>query len=186
MSPYQSRPPFRRVDRSPRPNHGLAMPYVTAFDAAEAPYFNLGLQGPGVMLAGSAIAAFRPGWLKRLGFGRLFDRPDVNWLGLAFAICWLSTVSFFLYRSAAHARELAASGRCRTVEGQVANFHPMPYGGHARERFDVDGVPFSYSDFEITGAFNTSAAHGGPIRDGLPVRICHLDGLILRLDVTRP
>ncbi|GAC1417844.1 MAG: hypothetical protein NVSMB69_18760 [Novosphingobium sp.] len=51
------------------------------------------------------------------------------------------------------------------------------------EHFDVAGVTFSYSDYVITAGFNNSASHGGPIREALPVRICHRDGEILRLEV---
>ena len=51
------------------------------------------------------------------------------------------------------------------------------------EQFDIAGVSFSYSDYVITAGFNNSASHGGPIREGLPVRVCHRNGEILRLEV---
>ncbi|WP_321797617.1 hypothetical protein [Burkholderia sp. BCC1988] len=62
-------------------------------------------------------------------------------------------------------------------------FEPMPYGGHAMERFCVGQVCFSYSDYVVTGGFNNTASHGGPIRAGLPVRVSYVDGLIVKLEV---
>ena len=74
---------------------------------------------------------------------------------------------------------------CQFLEGRVDHFHPMPYAGHDEETFDVNGVKFWYSDYIITAGFNNTASHGGPIRQGLPVRICQSDGEILRLEVAR-
>ncbi|WP_322021733.1 MULTISPECIES: hypothetical protein [unclassified Burkholderia] len=51
------------------------------------------------------------------------------------------------------------------------------------ERFCVGQVCFSYSDYVVTGGFNNTASHGGPIRAGLPVRGSYVDGLIVKLEV---
>lgn len=60
------------------------------------------------------------------------------------------------------------------VQGRVRNFHPQPAEGGQNETFDVDSVAFSYSYHEVTGGFNRSQSHGGPIREGLQVRIHYL------------
>jgi hypothetical protein len=57
------------------------------------------------------------------------------------------------------------------VEGVVENFHPMPSGGHDTERFDVSGVHFEYSHWGMTQGFNQDVTVGGPVRNGLYVRI---------------
>lgn len=57
------------------------------------------------------------------------------------------------------------------VQGPIENFQPMPYAGHADETFTVQGVPFAYSDFGITPAFNNTSSHGGPLHGGLLVKI---------------
>lgn len=62
----------------------------------------------------------------------------------------------------------------------------MPYGGHATESFVVQGIQFKYSDYIITAGFNHTSSHGGPIREGLLVRIWHRNGEILRLDIKEP
>lgn len=78
------------------------------------------------------------------------------------------------------------NGEARVVEGVVENFVPMPYGGHALEHFTVRGVPFAYSDFVATCGFRNTSTHGGPIRQGIAVRIHYLDGDILSLEIMRP
>lgn len=60
------------------------------------------------------------------------------------------------------------------MEGRVEDFVPAPYEGHKDESFRVDTVAFAYSDYMITGGFNTSRSHGGPIQPGLRVRIRYL------------
>ncbi len=65
----------------------------------------------------------------------------------------------------------------------------MPEGGHADEHFLVNGVSFSYSDYEISAGFNNTSSHGGPIHEGLPVHIWYRDigngrnNEILRLEI---
>ena len=72
--------------------------------------------------------------------------------------------------------------RAKIVEGPVTSFHPMPYSGHDYESFVVNGVGFKYSE-AVTSGFNNTASHGGPIHEGLMVRIWHYKGKILRLDI---
>jgi len=85
--------------------------------------------------------------------------------------------------------ESASSGRFRVVEGLVENFHPMPAAGHDTERFTVAGEGIAYSDYEITGGFNNTASHEGPLRAGLPVRITFVQdssrNVIFKLEVGR-
>jgi hypothetical protein len=69
------------------------------------------------------------------------------------------------------------------VEGSVEHFVPMPRGGHANERFDVGGQHFEYSKFQIREGFNGSVVPRSPLREGIGVRIWHLGGTIVRLEV---
>lgn len=74
-------------------------------------------------------------------------------------------------------------GKYEVAEGTIQDFTPIGKGGSREERFTVAGQRFSYSDFELTPAFNQSTLKGGPMRQGLQVRIYHLRGRILRVDV---
>jgi hypothetical protein len=80
-------------------------------------------------------------------------------------------------------RSVYERGGYSTVEGVVHDFKPMPYEGHQDECFWVENRKFCYSDYVVQPGFRQSASHGGPIREGLPVRIAYYEGQILRLDV---
>ncbi|GAB2779894.1 hypothetical protein HNQ93_001430 [Hymenobacter luteus] len=84
-------------------------------------------------------------------------------------------------------RQAYTQRQYQTVEGAVADFDPMPYGGHRHETFTVAGVPFAFSDYDETDyGYNHTASHGGAIRAGLRVRIAYLPterkNVILKLD----
>jgi|SRR5215471_10583665 len=83
----------------------------------------------------------------------------------------------------ARARDAYVKGDYSIAEGTVANFHPMPYSGHQNETFSVNGVEFSYSDYVLVPCFNNTTSHGGPMRDGLRVRIAYSGNCILKLEV---
>jgi hypothetical protein len=113
----------------------------------------------------------------------LFIKRWLPRLFLGFAIVWTTAtffVTFFDYRSSVSALK---ENRAEMIEGPVTDFHPMPYSGHVDESFVVNGVKFEYSDYGVTAGFNNTTSHGGPIREGLMVRIWHHRGRILRLDI---
>lgn len=49
------------------------------------------------------------------------------------------------------------------VEGYVENYYAMPYDGHDNEHFEINGVYFEYSDYNIMNGYNNSASHGGAV-----------------------
>jgi hypothetical protein len=161
------------------------MHYVTVFDAS---HLGLGHFWPiavGLLFVViGLVQLFARGALAWLPAKARFGRPFA-WLFLLFAIFWTGTVSWALIGSGFSARAHALRRDCTTVEGPVEHFHPMPSEGHDPESFEVAGQRFEYSDFVMSAGFNTSASHGGPIREGLPVRICHRGGDILILEVAR-
>jgi hypothetical protein len=103
----------------------------------------------------------------------------VLFVSLAVFGIYMTTSDYLDFRNALD------ENKCSVVTGVVTNFDPMPWGGHKEESFLVNGLKFSYSNFEPSVGFNNSASHGGPIRDGLNVRIHYLDGKILRLELAK-
>lgn len=55
------------------------------------------------------------------------------------------------------------NGEYEIVEGYVENFVPMPYSGHAMESFEIDGVHFEYSDYNLIQGYHNTRSHGGVI-----------------------
>jgi hypothetical protein len=106
-----------------------------------------------------------------------------GWIFLSFAVFWtlLSfTTTYGEYLTTIFALR---GGRCAVVEGRVTEFVPMPYSGHSEESFTVGGHRFAYSDYVVTTGFHNTSSHGGPIHEGLYVRITYLGNLIVRLEV---
>ncbi len=61
----------------------------------------------------------------------------------------------------------------------------MPVNGHKDESFIVDGQRFTYSDFVGTAGFNHTRSQGGPIHNGIHVRIHHVGNEIARWEIAR-
>jgi hypothetical protein len=80
-------------------------------------------------------------------------------------------------------RSAIRDGTVSVVDGPVSQFEPMPYAGHAMERFCVRNICFEYSNYVVTSGFNNTSSHGGPIREGLLVRVSYVRGKIVRLEV---
>ena len=107
------------------------------------------------------------------------------WLLPTFAALWTIGVTATTYSEYVRLSDALETGDVAYVEGTVENFVPMPFAGHAMEHFEVAEHRFEYSDFVVSGGFNNAASHGGPIRAGLLVRIGHVDGTIVHLQVAR-
>jgi len=139
---------------------------------------------------GLAIAAIA------LFMGRFIDksRQVLTRVVAGAGVLWAVGAGAVVYVSYAEARATSRSSSTPLVEGIVYNVHPAPFAGHENESFDVNGFRFSYSDYVITGGFRQTSSHGGPIREGLHVRIRYIPSevtdmsgrptnLIVRLEV---
>lgn len=159
--------------------------YVTVFDLAQIGYRTWKFSAYGLIgVAIGAVLVFFPKLADILPWAfRGRTRRIFIWVFFLFAVVWTAVAfagTLSQYLSLKHAYD---DGRASVVEGEVHNFRPMPYSGHADESFEVNGVHFRYSDYNVTAGFNNTASHGGPVRDGLPVRITYLGNAILRLEI---
>ena len=59
----------------------------------------------------------------------------------------------------------------KVVEGEVRRLTETPSPWNPGESFTVGGIRFHYSAFHYTHSFRKPRSRGGPIREGLPVRI---------------
>jgi hypothetical protein len=110
---------------------------------------------------------------------------------VGFVIMWLiawttgtvlggGNVLFQHFRSAAWAR----SGDFDVVEGRVTNFQPLAKGKKGSERFTVKDITFSYSSANLgQGGFRYEFGPDGLLEEGVPVRLSHRDGRILKLEI---
>lgn len=154
------------------------MEYTTVFDVIQSGYRQWPFAAAGLIFVavGIGLVFFRQ--RLRGGTHRLFP-----FVFLGFAVVWtlvafIGTVADFSFL----ASDLRG-GRCEITEGIVTNFDPMPHSGHRMESFVVNGRRFQYSDYVLTAGFNNTASHGGPIHQGLHVRIHHRGNDIARLEI---
>jgi len=133
---------------------------------------------PGIILFGiiGAIIAI----IQRRG------RLSKSFIVLTAVVCAVFLLLAAYAYSAPGVQDMYARAReAYLQEGTVTNFHPMPYSGHQSETFSVNGMQFSYSDYVLIPCFNNTSSHGGPIREGLRVRIAYSGNCILKLEVSQ-
>ncbi len=160
------------------------MDYIIVYDLAQAG-IDWSIPAIGcVLFAVGLLIIWLPAALRRLIPFGLADRIQRGFgffpLLASFIAIGVSLQSIDEYFAL---KKLEERGQFKTIEGTVQNFRPMPAAGHSLESFDVRGIRFGYSDFVLKPGFKNTAAYGGPIREGLPVRIAYSDGTILRLAI---
>jgi hypothetical protein len=173
----------------------VTMTYVTTFDVLHAGlvWWWFPMIGLLFVAVGYYLGPMK-GWVPRIdpfGIANRFTpeqdraRRGFGWVFFSFAVLWTALSALAIYGSDVKAILRLMSGQYQTVEGRVDNFVPMSPDGHIKESFTVSEVRFSHSEYEFNPGFNQSSLHGGPIRQGLPVRIAYVGNIILRLQVGR-
>ena len=162
------------------------MDYKVVFDIADAGFKSWSFPASGLIFVaiGLLMVIFPkdiPGWRGK----HPLARNIFSFFFLGFAIIWTLTSFLGTHNKYSKLRSLQKAGSFNVVKGKVSNFRPMPYGGHAIEKFCVKDHCFEYSDYVISGGFNNTSSHGGPIRKGLPVRITFIGNKIIKLEVAQ-
>lgn len=162
--------------------------FVKVFDIADSGFRSIGFASFGfIFIIVGLVMFFWPKIALKLDIQKTKKETKYQkfsrFFFLGFSILWTSTALVSTYNEYANLRDTA----CKTVEGKVENFDPMPYGGHKRESYTVQGVKFSYSDYIITNGFNNTASHDGPVNQDSVVRICYVPkgntNIITKLEV---
>ena len=161
--------------------------------ASRGPKFGLMAFSLLLVAIGLGVYAYNKAWPndERMPLFNTTKRRYNMGFGLVFAaLAGLITLAIIPSSLAdyAHTQRVYEQKQYQTVEGTVANFDPMPAGGHWLETFTVAGVPFAFSDFNDTDyGYNNTASHGGVIRQGLHVRIAYMPSgernVILKLEI---
>lgn len=164
------------------------MDYDLVFDAAQGGYRNWPFVAGGLLfvLIGAFLVKNRRN-LPTMFPGGMGPKAAsaFAYVFLVFSVLWTTVAFTATGRDYATVRNAVQKGDTEVVEGRVEDFVPMPYAGHAMERFSVCGVPFSYSDYVVTTGFNHTSSHGGPIRPGLWVRLSYIGNSIARVEIAK-
>ena len=170
-----------------------ALNYELIYDAANSDFSEWGLIGIGlVFVVIGAILVFSP--TLRSAFGRGASEKSTKLFAkvfFGFSIVWTLGAGSGMLLDYNKAKSASKNNTCAVVEGRIENFHPMPRGGGQQEKFRVSDVRFEYSDYIISGGFNNTASHGGPIAENLQARICYFysesknENIIVRLEIAK-
>jgi len=134
-----------------------------------------------LLMAGAALVINNTVGIAPAGrpqYRRMFDTIFV-----VSGLCVAGLIFWATYSDYAHLRNAVRSGNFEVVEGTVSQFAPADSGDHVPETFAVGKHRYQYSWAVITAGFHRTAPHGGPIRDGLHVRIYDVSGQIARLEI---
>ena len=158
------------------------MEYKVVFEIAKSGLGELTFVFPGLLfiIIGMFLIMFR----NRLAKNRpKWFANAFSFFFLGFAVLWTIRAGISINSEQSGLRKSYEQGDFKVVEGIVENFDPMPQSGHKMESFTIKGVRFEYSDFVVTPGFNNATSLGGPIKEGLPVRISYIGNTILKLEV---
>ena len=99
---------------------------------------------------------------------------------ISFSSVWV----FYNLRTASIFIEALRSEDCEVVQGTVAVLHEQPWGGHdSGDRILIDDVEFTINYYFSSLAYRRTISHGGHLTNGRLVRICHINGDILKIEV---
>jgi len=154
------------------------MPYVTVFDITQKP-FQWWFSACGLIpiVIGTVLVLSGKKWPSQM------RAKSTGYFALIFAPFWVLVTFVYTFADYRKCIEAYRTGSYAVAEGYVEDFHPMPYEGHQEECFSIQSETFCYSDYIVQAGFNQSASHGGPIRQGLPIRVAYYGNRILRLEV---
>jgi len=167
---------------------------VVAFDLLEAGFKQWDFVKHGfIFLFIGLVMEFGPKLLPKISqmIGQLFDpngkqKIMAKWMPkffIGFSALWIASVFSATYTGYNKLVEAYDTGQFEVAEGVVADFVPMPRSGHASEKFTVGAASFSYSDFLSVPGFNNTKSHGGPLDEGVFVRVSYVGNSIIRLEV---
>jgi hypothetical protein len=160
------------------------MTFTTVFDAGQQGYSNWWFPAVGLVFVAWGMAQiFWPGTIRRalpVGLrggvrGQTYNREIV-----LVASIWTVVTFCITAMGSWGAGHRLNQGLYEVVEGPITDY---ANNGRSNESFSVNGHRFSYSDYIVTSGFHTTASHGGPIHEGLYVRITYSNDQILRLEI---
>jgi hypothetical protein len=157
------------------------MTFQTAFDIAHEGYGAWWFPAIGLVLVlVSGLFVLNPTLAILLG---IWGRPKklFSWVFLGFSVLWTVMTFGITYREYRAAATALKEGRYLVAEGLVENF----VSGPKQESFTVGNRSFSYADSVVTAGFRHTASHGGPVHEGLYVRVTYVGNLILRLEIAQ-
>lgn len=110
-------------------------------------------------------------------------RKHLDWLPVIFITVVGVLVGLSAWNSTVGAYLKLQSGSYLIADGPIEKLVEQPWKGHRSSIFTVDGVRFSYYDYDVETDDGGAVIAEGCVREGKPARIFYSDGRILRIDL---
>lgn len=154
--------------------------YRTVFEVSYLSNTYLLLTSLGCVVLGVVVGRCGPRWVE----GGASDERPFWWPWCAVWACFAVILAGVSLSSGWADTRALRDGACDVVEGAVVVLHRQPATGHdAGDLVRVGNNEFRVNYFHATAAYNRTLAHGGALSDGVRVRLHHLDGRILKVEV---
>lgn len=104
---------------------------------------------------------------------------------VSFFLLWAVGAYFVVGPAQSKLRKSYAEGSFNIVEGIVDSFNsnPRDRDDNEMESFRVHDQFFEYNYFELSPSFKHTAYHGGPLEEGMQVRVTYIGDVIVKLEV---
>jgi hypothetical protein len=120
-----------------------------------------------------ALLNWKKGWVPRL-------------LGIGLALMLIFEFSFrYSYYHWIFFSQYLNPGPHQTVEGPVENYLARQSGEVNFEQFTVNGVLLGYGSLGLPKCYHRPAANGGPLHEGLRVRITYDGACIAKVEILK-
>lgn len=154
----------------------------TVFDLAEVGYQHWGFAVTGLVLCLASGGLYLLGKHVMKGSHPLLSETLPKAI-VVIAVVFTLVAFAPTYLPYRNLRAAYDAGEATVVEGVVSEFVPARPANDTDESFLVGDQRFRYSDYAMTPGFHRTSVRGGPMAEGLLVRIAHVDGVIVRLEV---
>lgn len=156
--------------------------------------FEIKQHGLGVLwfpLMGLLMACFGYvfiGYVSKKSVATSFMRSFVGFFRMffvSFSLLWAVGAYIAVGPSQSKLRKNYEEGVFQVVEGIVEDFNSNPSGRYDNEMesFRVNDQVFEYNYFEPSPGFKHTAYHGGPVKEGMQVRVSYVGDVIVKLEV---
>ena len=165
------------------------MQYTTVFDISQQNFYGwaffLSIAGGIAVVSVLLSRMIEHGYVAPI---KGWSKKASVWFGYVICVFFLFTggiMAKISYDDYAYLLSTLEQGQALVVQGCVQDFSPKLIKGRGElERFRVRGVLFEYSGSDLSPGFQQTAFKGGPIHEGLHVRISYVNKIILKLEVS--
>jgi hypothetical protein len=96
------------------------------------------------------------------------------------------SIDMLVYKDYLYLKKLLLTNQYKIMEGRPERFLYLAQGGHGKESFYLNGIKFEYADnLNPNLGFHRTVAYGGPIKEGVYIKICYYNNHILKLEIRK-